>query len=133
MEGGAMPARKEMPRTIRRSPSKAQRTWEKAHDSAVRSYGEGESAHRVAYAALKHGFEKVGDHWEPKAKKGPSDPRAAKPTRAAIKGEGETFGGVDFEGHTREELVARARDLGVASASRLNKRDLAKAIARKQK
>lgn len=128
-----MPARKEMPRTIRRSPSKAQDTWAKAHDSAVKTYGEGEAAHRVAYAALKHGFEKVGDHWEPKATKGPSDPRATKPTERAIRGEGETFGGVDYLGHTRDELLARARDLGVPSTSRMNKRDLAKAIARKQK
>lgn len=128
-----MPGRKEMPRTIRRSPARAQATWEKAHDSAVKTYGEGAASHRVAYAALKHGFEKVGDHWEPKARKGPSDPRAAKPTAAAIRGEGETFGGVDYLGHTREELIARAKEVGVASASRLKKRDLARAIARKQK
>jgi len=128
-----MSARKEMPRTIRRSPAKAQRTWEKAHDSAVETYGEGESAHRVAYAALKHGHEKVGDHWEPKTSKGPSDPRAAQPTRDAIRGKGETFGGVDVRGHSRDELVARARGLGVTGASRMTKSDLAKAIARKQK
>jgi hypothetical protein len=128
-----MPARKEMPRTIRRSPRKAQRTWEKAHDSAVGTYGEGEAAHRVAYAALKHGHEKVGDHWEPKTAKGPSDPRAAQPTRDAIGGRGETFGGVDYAGHTRDELLARAKDLGVPRVSRMTKRDLARAIARKQK
>src|SRR5207244_8304168 len=40
-EGGWMPASKEMPSTIRRSPAKAQRTWAKAHDSAVETYGEG--------------------------------------------------------------------------------------------
>lgn len=128
-----MPGRKDMPRTIRRSPAKAQHTWEKAHDSAVHTYGEGEAAHRVAYAALKHGFEKVGDHWEPKARRGPSDPRAATPTARAIRGEGETFRGVDYLGHTREELVARARGLGLQGTSRMNKRDLARAIARRQK
>jgi cation transport regulator ChaB len=122
-----------MPRTIRRSPGKAQKTWEKAHDSAVKTYGEGGSAHRVAYSALKHSFEKVGDHWEPKARRGPSDPRAAKPTPKAIKGEGETFRGVDYLGHSRDELQARARDLGVPGTSHMNKRELARAIARKQK
>jgi ChaB len=33
----------------------------------VKEYGEGQRAHRVAYAALKHTYEKVGDHWEPKS------------------------------------------------------------------
>src|ERR687883_756428 len=99
-----MPARKEMPSTVRRSPAKAQRTFAKAHDSAVETYGEGERAHRTAYAALKHSFEKVGDHWEPKKRKGPSDPRSTKTTRQKARNGGETFGGVDFYGHTRTEL-----------------------------
>ena len=34
-----MPAREEMPSTVRRSSDKAQRTWAKAHDSAVETYG----------------------------------------------------------------------------------------------
>lgn len=122
-----MPARTEMPDTIKRSPKKAQDIWVKTHDSAVETYGEGERAHRTAYAALKHEFEKVGDHWEPKGHKGPSDPGAAKP-----RGRGKTFGGVDVFGHTREELYERARSLGVSGASRMNKEELAAAIARKQ-
>ena len=48
-----MPAKQEMPSTIRRSPKKAQRTWSKAHDSAVKEYGEGERAHRTALAASR--------------------------------------------------------------------------------
>ena len=59
-----MPGVDELPDTLRRSPEKAQRTWTEAHDSAVEEYGEGERAHRVAFAAVKRGFEKVGDHWE---------------------------------------------------------------------
>jgi len=59
----------EIPSTLRRSPAKAQRTFAKAHDATVQEYGEGERAHRVAYAALKHSFEKVGDRWEPKRRK----------------------------------------------------------------
>jgi cation transport regulator ChaB len=66
----------ELPDTLKRSPAKAQRTFAKAHDSAAEQYGDGERAHRVAYSALKHSFEKVGDRWEPKHEKGPSDPRA---------------------------------------------------------
>src|ERR1700760_3006180 len=88
----------ELPGTLRRSPEKAQRTFAQAHDSAAETYGEGERAHRVAYGAVKHAFEKVGDHWEPKEKKGPSDPRAKNP--AARDNQGETFGGGAYEGHT---------------------------------
>ncbi|BAX91840.1 hypothetical protein MSG_01686 [Mycobacterium shigaense] len=65
-----------MPSTLRRSDAKAQRTFAKAHDSAADEYGSEERANRVAYAAVKRSFEKVGDHWEPKEKKGPSDERA---------------------------------------------------------
>ena len=72
-----MPAKKDMPSTLRRSPEKAQETWAKTHDSAVQTYGEGERAHRTAFSALKHSYEKVGDHWEPKEQRGPSDAQAA--------------------------------------------------------
>lgn len=47
----------ELPDTLRKSSDKAQRTFAKAHDSAVKTYGEGQHAHRVAYAALKHSFD----------------------------------------------------------------------------
>jgi hypothetical protein len=50
----------------------------RAHDSAVAQYGDGERAHRTAFAALKHSFEKVGDYWEPKKTTGPSDSQAAR-------------------------------------------------------
>lgn len=61
-----MPGMQKLPSTQKRSPAKAQRTWAKAHDSAVDEYGEGERAHRVAFSALKHSFEKVGNRWAPK-------------------------------------------------------------------
>jgi cation transport regulator ChaB len=127
-----MPAREEMPDTLRRSPKKAQETWAKTHDSAVASYGEGERAHRTAYSSLKHSYEKVGDHWEPKDEKGPSDPRAKRGGAAARRGEGETFGGVDVEGNTKDELYERARKLGIEGRSSMSKKELARAIARKQ-
>ena len=125
-----MPAKEEMPSTLQRSSRKARETWGKAHDSAVESYGEGERAHRTAFSALKHSFEKVGDHWEPKKRKGPSDPRAKKSGRQARAGRGKTYGGVDVEGHTKEELMDRARRLGVTGRSNMTKDQLAEAIAK---
>ena len=68
----------EIPSPIQRSDKHAQEIWEKAHDIAVETYGEGGRAHRVAYAALKHEYEKKGDRWVRKAEKGPSDPQAAR-------------------------------------------------------
>ena len=73
----------DLPSTLQRSPAKAKRTWREAHDSAVDTYGEGERAHRTAYSALKHSFEKKGDRWVPKGRKGPSDPQARKGGAAA--------------------------------------------------
>ncbi|MDT5017244.1 MAG: hypothetical protein QOD39_3404, partial [Mycobacterium sp.] len=66
----------ELPSTLQKSEEKAQRTFAKVHDSAAEQYGEGERAYRVAYDALKHSYEKIGDHWEAKSQKGPSDSRA---------------------------------------------------------
>ena len=126
-----MPAKDEMPGTLKRSPAKARRTWAKAHDSAVETYGEGERAHRTAFAALKHSFEKVGDRWQPKKQKGPSDPQAAKTGGKARKG-GKTFGGVDVLGNTKQKLYERAKGLGIKGRSSMSKEELAEAIARKQ-
>ncbi len=127
-----MPAREEMPDTIKRSSAKAQRTWAKAHDSAVETYGEGERAHRTAFSALKHSFEKRGDRWVAKKEKGPSDPQAKKSGRTARKGRAETFGGVDAYGNTKQELYERARKLGVEGRSKMSKAELARAVAKKQ-
>jgi cation transport regulator ChaB len=128
-----MPATEEMPSTLRRSSSKAQRTWAKAHDNAVETYGEGERAHRTAFSALKHSFEKRGDRWVEKKRKGPSDPRSRQSGRAKRAGKGETFGGVDFEGNSKSDLYERARKLGIEGRSRMSKRELARAIARRKK
>lgn len=128
--GSGKPKREELPSTLQRSPAKAQRTFAKTHDSAVETYGEGERAHRTAYSALKHSFEKVGDHWEPKDHKGPSDPRAKNPR--ARENEGKTYGGVDFYGHSKQELMERAKQLDIRGRSKMNKDQLAEAIARKQ-
>jgi cation transport regulator ChaB len=121
-----MPAKDEMPSTLERSPKKAQRTWAKAHDNAVEQYGEGERAHRTAFAAVKHTFERVGDHWEAKEEKGPSDDQAAKSGEAARRG-GETAGGVDANA-TKEHLMGIARRLDVPGRSLMRKAELVEAI-----
>ncbi|MFB9709178.1 ChaB family protein [Streptosporangium sandarakinum] len=118
-----MPARKEMPSTIQRSPKKAQETWSKAHDSAVETYGEGERAHRTAFAALKHSFEKVGDHWEEKSRKGPSDSQAAKSTPKR----GKTAEGVDAKA-SKQHLYEVAKRLDVPGRSSMSKEELVDAI-----
>jgi cation transport regulator ChaB len=120
----------ELPSTLRRSSDKAKRTWAKAHDSAVETYGDGERAHRTAYSALKHSFERKGDRWVAKKRKGPSDPRAKNPR--AREGRGKTYGGVDVEGNSKQELYGRAKELGVKGRSNMSKEELAEAIARKQ-
>jgi hypothetical protein len=121
-----------VPSTIKRSPPKAKRTWRKVHDHAEQEYGEGERANRTAYAVLKRSFEKRGGRWEPKGRRGPSDPRSTKTTREKRAGKGETFGGVDYYGHSKKELYDRAKRLGVPGRSRMSKKALARAIARKQ-
>ncbi len=127
-----MPGREELPDTLKRSPKKAQRTWIAAHDAAVEQYGEGERAHRTAFAAVKHSFEKVGDRWQPKEEKGPSDPRSTKSTAQKRRNVGETFGGVDFYGNTKQELYERAKELDIPRRSAMTKGELARAIARRE-
>ena len=124
------PMQSELPSTLQRSSQKAQRTWAKAHDAAVEQYGEGERAHRTAYSALKHSFERKGDRWVDKGHKGPSDPRARHPR--ARENQGKTYGGVDVFGNSKQELYDRARKLGVEGRSKMDKGQLAEAIARKQ-
>ena len=120
-----MPAREELPSTLKRSDKHAQETWIKAHDSAVESYGEGERAHRTAFASLKNEYRKSGDRWVPKGHRGPSDPQA----------EGNRFthrmtaGGYDVGPEaTLAELRQEARELNIPGRSRMNKDELKRAI-----
>ncbi|NMO01825.1 cation transport regulator ChaB [Gordonia sp. TBRC 11910] len=114
----------ELPATIERSPAKAQRTFAKAHDAALEEYHEEERAHRVAYSALKHSFAKVGDHWEPKGRAGPSDERARSGGPNAT---GERAEGVDAEA-TKDHLYGIARRLDIPGRSRMTKSELVTAI-----
>jgi cation transport regulator ChaB len=123
-----MPAKKDMPSTLRRSPEKAQETWAKTHDSAVQTYGEGERAHRTAFSALKHSYEKVGDHWEPKDRKGPSDAQAARSAPSSRRSR-PTAGGVDANA-SKAHLMDLAKRLDVRGRSRMSKDELVEAIGR---
>lgn len=113
----------ELPSTLRRSEEKAQRTFAKAHDAAEEQYHDAERANRVAFAALKHSYEKVGDHWEAKDEKGPSDRKAegGRGTRA------ETKGGVDANA-SKKHLYDLARRLDVPGRSTMSKDELVDAL-----
>ena len=67
-----------LPATLKRSSAKAQATYMHTSEAAEETHGDGEAAHRIAFASLKHSFEMVGDHWEEKAERGPSDEQDAK-------------------------------------------------------
>jgi cation transport regulator ChaB len=114
----------ELPSTLRRSERKAQRTFAKAHDAAAEEYGSEERAHRVAYAAVKHTFEKIGDHWEPKEKKGPSDKRAEV---GGLQNAIPSAEGVDANA-SKKHLIDVARRLDVPGRSKMNKSQLVDAI-----
>ncbi|MET0590377.1 MAG: ChaB family protein [Naasia sp.] len=118
-----MPARDDVPSTVRRSDDHAQALWSKTHDSAVDSYGEGERAHRTAFASLKHEYEKVGDHWERKEEAGPSDERAEQGRDSGA----DTAGGVDANA-TKAHLSDIARRLDISGRSRMTKAELVDAI-----
>ena len=128
-----MPTKKEdLPGTLKRSPRKAQKTYAETLDSAEEQYDSEARAHQTAWAAVKHSFEKVGDHWQPKDRKGPSDEQAKQGGAAARNRPKRTHGGVDVVGNTRDELYDRAKKAGVRGRSNMSKAELADALARKQ-
>ena len=119
--------RERLPSTLERSPKKAQETYIHTLESAEETHGDGEAAHRIALSSLKHSFEKVGDHWEPKDEKGPSDAQAALSGRAARESRLETAGGVDAHA-SKAHLMDVARRLDVTGRSKMNKAELVDAI-----
>jgi len=128
-----MPVGKEdVPDTIERSPKKVQDTYEKTLDSAHEQYDSEERAHRTAWSAVKHVAEKKGDHWELKDEPGPSDPQSKQSGRQARDRPKATYGGVDVEGNTKDELYERAKKLDIEGRSNMTKEELAAAIAKRQ-
>jgi cation transport regulator ChaB len=114
----------ELPSTLQKSDDKAKRTFAKAHDAAEDQYGDAERAHRVAFSALKHTHEKVGDHWEKKDKKGPSDQRAKS---GGPNAKGDTAEGVNANA-SKKHLVEVARRLEIAGRSKMTKDELVEEI-----
>jgi cation transport regulator ChaB len=115
----------ELPSTLQRSDPKAQRTFAKAHDAAAEQYDDEQRAHQVAFAAVKHTHEKVGDHWEPKEHNGPSDEHATRPRGDTHP----TAQGVDANASTRH-LRDVARRLEIPGRSGMSKAELVAAIVR---
>ncbi len=129
---GSMPITSpdDLPSTIRRSDEHAQAIFTETLNSAEETYGPGERARRTAFASLKHSYEKVGDHWERKAHRGPSDAQAARGVGEGSARARPTAGGVDAKGHTKQELLERARSLGVDVKSRMTKDEVVVALER---
>ncbi|VEG50936.1 ChaB family protein [Mycolicibacterium aurum] len=114
----------ELPSTLKKSDAKAQRTFAKTHDAAAEQYGEGERAHRTAYNALKHSYEKVGDHWEEKPQRGPSDERAES---GGPNPSGDSAEGVNANA-SKKHLTDIARRLDISGRSTMTKDELVEAI-----
>ncbi len=118
--------RDDVPSTIARSDDKAVRTYKKTLESAEQSYGgDEERAHRAAFASLKHSYEKVGDHWEPKERRGPSDEQAA----GGLDTDRPTAGGVDANA-SKEHLLDVAKRLDIHGRTRMSKEELVEAIGK---
>jgi cation transport regulator ChaB len=114
----------ELPSTLQRSDEKAQDTFAKAHDSALGSYeGDERAANQVGFSALKHTHEKVGDHWEPKEKKGPSDAQA----EGGRNTNRPTAGGVDANA-SKKHLYELATKLDIPGRSKMSKDELVQAL-----
>jgi cation transport regulator ChaB len=114
----------ELPSTLQKSPAKAQQTFAAAHDAAAEQYGDEGRAYRVAFSAVKHSFEKVGDRWEAKDEKGPSDERAR---IGGLGGKGAAAEGVNAKA-TKKHLMDVARRLDIAGRSKMTKDELVEAI-----
>ena len=112
-----------LPSTLERSDQKAQDTYAETLASAEEQYGDGQRAHRTAWAAVKHSHEKVGDHWEPKDQLGPSDAKAA----GGLDTDAETKGGVDANA-TKEHLYELAQKAEIEGRSSMSKDELVDAL-----
>ena len=121
--------RERLPETLKRSSAKAQATYLHTLESAEEVHGDGEAAHRIAFASLKHSFEKVGDHWEPKDEPGPSDAQDAKRGVEALTSTTPTAGGVNANA-TKAHLLDIAKRLDIVGRTRMSKAELVAAIDR---
>ncbi|GAA1932814.1 hypothetical protein GCM10009689_10450 [Brevibacterium antiquum] len=79
----------------------------------------------MAYDALKHTHEKVGDRWEPKSSPGPSDSQA----KGGKNTDRPTAGGVDANA-TKDHLYQQASKLKIPGRSSMTKKELVEALER---
>jgi hypothetical protein len=118
-----MPTRKDIPKTLKRSPKKAQDTYAAAHDSAVKEYGEGERATAPRCRPSNTRPRRSATTGSPKVEKGPSDPKAAGGHGSKAK----TAGGVDANA-SKEHLLSVAKRLDISGRTKMTKSDLVDAI-----
>ena len=116
-----------LPATLKRSPAKSQATYMHTLEPAEQDHGDGEAAHRIAFGSLKHSFEKVGDHWEPKDEPGPSDDQDAKTGVEARTRPVKTAGGVNARA-SKAHLLEVATRLDIRGRWAMSKADLVVAI-----
>lgn len=134
----------DLPSTLERSPAKAQHLYAETLRSAEEQYGPGERASRTAWAAVKHQFHKVEDHWE--AGGAPGGGGDAGPDDGDGGGAGSPGGGAGggrdrdsdppggdrrgpSRGMSRDALYDEARRLGIPRRSAMNKAELEEAVA----
>lgn len=118
--------RDDVPSTLQRSDRKAQDTYAETLVSAEQTYDDSSRAARTAWGAVKHAFEKVGDHWESKGSKGPSDAHAARGGDPA-RNPDDTKGGVDANA-SKAHLMDLAREADISGRSSMNKGELVDAL-----
>lgn len=109
-----MPGKKKLPSTLDKSPKHAQEIFRETLAAAEKEYGQGQRASQTAYASLKHSYER-----------GSSDPEPGR--------DHETFGGVDVNGHTKDELWEMAQRLGAKVNLGMTKYEIARAIDRRNR
>ena len=127
---GPEPDTGSLPAPVARSEEHAQRTFAETRASAEETYdGDEGRAARVAYGALKHTYEKVGDHWERKDGRGPSDAQSARRDPGKVDHPSETAGGVDARA-SKAHLLDLARRLDVRGRSSMTKDELVHALDR---
>ena len=119
--------KKRLPSTLARSPEKAQDTYMHTLEAAEKVHGDGEAAHRITFGSLKHSFEKVGDHWEAKDERGPSDAQDAKRGSDALDSDTPTAGGVNANA-SKAHLLEVAKQFDVTGRSRMTKAELVEAL-----
>lgn len=92
----------------------------------------GERAHRTAMDALSTRSRRSATAGSPSRGRGPPNTRAKESGLAASRGQGEEPRGLDYDGHSKEQLYERARS-STPRRSKMSKEELAEAITRRHR